>query len=88
MSFRCEFCGEAQPPRTKAKKVPIEVRIIQLAPAQEEDPDTGFIKVHSRQRIETVKEALACPLCAGTNLKPNVVEIKEEAADSPRKARS
>ena len=75
MSFKCDFCGEAQLPGTKPEKVVTKLRLIPLCPVQEIDPLTNMVVVRSREREEIIEEKLACPACAKTQRKPELIFI-------------
>ena len=76
MGYRCRKCGKAQPPRTKMKRKKIEVRKINLEPLQQEDSETGLVRVFSREREEIVEEIPVCPACAKISITPVVVEYR------------
>lgn len=85
MSFRCGFCGRAQPAGRKAEKVVTEVRqIIGEEVIVEDDGRVG----HTTGGREIVKEVLACSSCAAIYRQrgPKVVEVKTGVRMPPRES--
>ena len=63
--FTCQLCKQVTPARTKAQRIVLETR-----PRTYRNPQNAFIKNrHGEHRVEsfgyeTVREAIACPVCA------------------------
>jgi len=74
MSFRCDFCGKAQPPNVKPTKVKTKVRRESLEPVQTRDL-AGMVTVSAGYREFTITEKAACPACAGVPRDPEVVWV-------------
>ena len=79
MSFTCYFCGCHQGSRVKPQKVVLEKRLIITDIVQKEDPVTHLVTAYSKGKEGTVKEELACSVCANKPHYPKIVEFRDES---------
>ncbi len=81
MSFRCEYCGKSQPPRTKPEMIPQARMTIQAVVQEEYKKD--LVRVYSEVSYKIIKEKRACSECAkNRSLRPEVVEVIDQTSFS------
>lgn len=73
--YRCHFCADCAPAKTKAVRVPVEARARTYPRRPEAQPyfDNGKLKHNDDPGgvgYEIVREVLACPACADRERRP------------------
>jgi hypothetical protein len=80
-SFVCDICGKEYEGVEPKKKV-TKLRMIIMDPVESRDPETGYLVITSRHKLQIVEQVDACPACF-KNTEPKIVEVTDQNSNVP-----
>lgn len=87
MSFRCGFCGKAQPVRIKPVMIKTRVKREFSDAVTRWDSITGLPTISCSYREEIAEEKKACPDCAKIPREPEVMVIQKGGEEEKKSFR-